>query len=673
MTLVAALVAVAATITTASVISLSSPGQPPRDASACMNARLTQLRKEYAQSQGGMVPPLALPATGLESTAGCDMETPLEYMPRDPRMAYGPPPPQAVFGFNSSFTSHAVLQQAPAKSAVYGTVAANNTSPKVTVTVNEVGGSSYTVTATVANGGWKAFLQPTKAGGNFSIFATDGTSTVNITDVTFGDVWYCGGQSNMALPMGHTFSRNYTAKNITMGKYNNIRLFGMAGNMNPAMPWTPALDAVNQTDISKSLLFQFSSTCWYYAEGLTNQLGDDAPPIGLIHTAWGGSMIEQWLPNSTLAQCKSASMTSANAEWWTTRILPFVDMTIKGWLWYQGENNMHEPFGAAIGGYGCMLPALIDLWRQTWSSEPGTTDPNAPFGIVFIPGSGSEGGPSMGYMRNSQTANYGIVPNAVMNNTFSAQIYDLDDPFDSLNCYHIGCCAFAPKPHPPGYCDECVPFCESWEGTPVYMGPIHPRSKYHVGMRLAQAAAVTVYGTSQGHSQGPTLAGCTSSADSIVIDFMSSSEIDTVAPIPEGGPRTMMQVLVNASEWCMQNLGSKCEDDGTGHNTSIVLPGRMSYDDPSIWVDVNFSYTSPTSVTVDTSTINGTAYGVRYGWYGSCCPPVVPQPNSPNAIPCPLESCQIMGAESGFVANGFQAKIVDGKCECIAPQQCSGS
>eukprot|EP00040_Diaphanoeca_grandis_P010748 m.55060 g.55060 ORF g.55060 m.55060 type:complete len:657 (+) comp22015_c0_seq2:53-2023(+) len=579
----------------------------------------------------------------------------------------GTPPPPPTLTFNATFGSHMVLQRQPAKAAVYGMVAAGMAGKLLTVSVMAVGGgASYNITATISadKTGWKAFLKPTSTGGNYTIIVSDGVNTANISDVTFGDVWYCGGQSNMALPMSHTFSRNYTAANITAGKYSNVRLFGMAGNMNPTMAWIPVRDAVNDTYPDKSVLFTFSSTCWYYAEGLTNELGSEAPPLGLIHTAWGGSMIEQWLPNTTLATCKSAGQSSANEEWWISRILPFVNMSIKGWLWYQGENNMHEPFGAAIGGYGCMLPALIKLWRSTWSAEPGTTDPNAPFGLVFIPGSGSEGGPSMGYMRNSQSANYGILPNPEMLNTFSAQIYDLDDPVENLDCYHVGCCAFAPKPHPAGYCTACQPLCDSWSGTPVYMGPIHPRSKYHVGMRLGRAAAVTVYGSS-GHSQGPTLEGCTKSNNEIVVDFQSTNAIDSLAPIKPGGQ--MMQVLVIKSDWCMQQSGKTCEDDGTGHNSSAV-----GFDDPTVWVDVNFTFTSPTSVTVDLTKTNGTAFGVRYGWFGSCCAKVVPPPNTAEADYCPIESCQIMGSESGFPANGFQAKIINNKCSCVAPQTCDG-
>ena len=66
---------------------------------------------------------------------------------------------------------------------------------------------------------------------------------------------------------------------------------------------------------------------------------------------------------------------------------------------------------AANVGYGCMQRELINGWRAAWSrAEPGTTPPDAPFGIVTLASSGSEGGPHMGAMRQAQTANYGVLP-----------------------------------------------------------------------------------------------------------------------------------------------------------------------------------------------------------------------------------------------------------------------
>ena len=79
------------------------------------------------------------------------------------------------------------------------------------------------------------------------------------------------------------------------------------------------------------------------------------------------------------------------------------------YLRYQGENNC----GALKGqythglGYSCEQAVLIKGWREIWSQTPGTTDPQAPFGVVTLASSGAEGADSeMGTMRIAQTVYY---------------------------------------------------------------------------------------------------------------------------------------------------------------------------------------------------------------------------------------------------------------------------
>ena len=154
----------------------------------------------------------------------------------------------------------------------------------------------------------------------------------------------------MALPLANTFSRFESEAAIRAGKYSNIRIKQMKTNMNPELPWQNLTTAINTNIVAggwggtnTSNLFHFSSTCYYFGESLTDELSASnakAPPIGLIHTAWGGSMIEQWLPQDTVNSCKQSCNNATKcsvSEWWNTRILPYAGMTLKGWVWYQGE------------------------------------------------------------------------------------------------------------------------------------------------------------------------------------------------------------------------------------------------------------------------------------------------------------------------------------------------
>jgi hypothetical protein len=302
-----------------------------------------------------------------------------------PREQGRPPPPPSAITFDSTLDDHAVLQQTPSEAYVYGTVLL---SESVSVKVSGDGCASLTAKATVFNHTWKAKVPGTKGGDCTIVASDDKGNSANLTSVTYGDVWYCGGQSNMALPLAHTFSRNASIKAIKAGQYSNIRLKQMESNMNPAFKWMTVKDAVDTRLVAEhgkvnSTYFPlFSATCYYFGESLTEELGADAPPIGLIHTAYGGSMIEQvqpqhlaascalrtaclvcttlslsrahplaaahlllfaygwcawlqWLTESTVQSCHNASNYTAvdGGEWWEQRVLPYSQMTLKGWTW----------------------------------------------------------------------------------------------------------------------------------------------------------------------------------------------------------------------------------------------------------------------------------------------------------------------------------------------------
>ena len=321
----------------------------------------------------------------------------------------------------------------------------------------------------------------------------------------------------MALPLLHSYSRNETRDAVLAGKYQDLRIHGLAGNMNCDQPWSTLKQALVQrscknskdcktgADSDSSSLMGFSASCFYFGQELIETLGAAAPPIGLVHTAWGGSTIEQWLTNETSATCEWVGLDASNQQFHDTRVLPYVDMTLKGFLWYQGENNCRSVMGnsAAKAGYSCEMQALVDQWRQLWSATAGTTDPSAPFGIVTLASSGSEGASSlaMGAMRQAQTAGFGVLPPPASNqhsngmaNTFLAQAYDLDDEWsgDRGPCVATGWNQSSPEHAccdnqgantnlstcPPAWQAKCANMCAANAGTSQYMGSIHPVSHF---------------------------------------------------------------------------------------------------------------------------------------------------------------------------------------------------
>jgi len=671
--------------------------------------------------------------------------------------------PSAPYGLGMSlwdvFDNNMVLQMEPAAAAVYGI--APQSATDISVTITEDSGTSYTVQAKLGMDAvhqpfgpkfaamvghvpgpffaWKVLLKPTAAGGNYTIFAnctgcteTGDYSNASITNVTFGDVWHCSGQSNMWLPLSSSFNINETIGNITSmtnPKYRNIRMMaGNSGGGNSVVsnPWLTAFQAASPSGIGKRPTYRrivdFGATCWYFAQKLTDEMeasagNKKAIPIGLTDTAIGGQRIEEYMVNDTTIYSCSDRLGGPqwNGHLYATMTVPFVDMTVKGFLWYQGENNMFGTKGNSLAnvGYACEQKALVAGWRKVWSETPGTTDPMAPFGIVTLASSGTEGGPNLGPMRQAQTASYGMLPGpsgSGMENTFFTHAYDLDDEWGPAEgpCFagfRAGrrttggwqCCPSKGFPFNATSCTSerakmCITSCNANTGTPSH-GGIHPRSKKHVGDRLGMAAFNTVYGGTQAFT-GPTLSSCDIASDSKTLNIAFNTSLlkgDKVTvgefpPVLRGGGGSQLYVQINASLFCMepQNVLNKTTGKpipfvktcptwagGSGHEhvstTAAPTPPPPQLD--TEWIMLNYTLgTDGDSLSVDLTSLNGSMpTAVRYAWgIVDCCD--YSDPNLYVTHGC-VANCPIMSSSS-LPANPFMAKIISGKCECIAPQLC---
>ena len=126
------------------------------------------------------------------------------------------------FSISATLGDHMVLQRAPASAVVWGFA-----SPGATVTTTFIRhgrlNAKYTSVAG-SDGVWRAHLEPTAAGGPYTInFASSTGETAAINDVLFGDVYICGGQSNMQFSVGGNVNGSTYAKEAD--SYPNIRLF----------------------------------------------------------------------------------------------------------------------------------------------------------------------------------------------------------------------------------------------------------------------------------------------------------------------------------------------------------------------------------------------------------------------------------------------------------------
>jgi sialate O-acetylesterase len=554
-------------------------------------------------------------------------------------------------------------------------------------------------------------------------------ASVIIRDLVFGDVVFCSGQSNAWLPLWFTFERNESTAKVAAGAYDNLRLWrgglgkvskptgGGSGNwVGPKGVEPPGSndgsDALtNQWRHPKDLLspnfirdgepwlWEFPSTCFYTVAYLTDLMRDagQVPPFfGIMTTPVGGTMVEEWSSPETQATVKNVTCMCAgkncpnydplgpacvgNSALWYGNIQPFLNLSLSFHLYYQGENNLQYDGGnsAQNTGYASLFPAMIRDWRAAWSSTPGTTDPLAPFGFVTLAdGTDEAWGLSMAGMRWAQMGTYGSVPNPIMPNTFVALGHDAGDPWDCDSCGDRACCV-----------DDYIPLgstCNgdhrgqwSVNGTGWFMGQVHPRSKGIIGRRLSQAAFSTVYGGAV-PAVGPVLSGCSLSGATLTITFNKTLLAGNKITWEEG-------TSIVAENTALYVLASNSLPDNAANNHHG--PSWQDYAGPyssghelgvSGWVAVNARVSGDASLTVDLAPLNGaTPTAVRYatgtgGWGAPfltrmCCGPTV----DVGAEPCAPDSCPLHHSGVGLNLPGtpFVAKIVNNKCECLAPTTC---
>jgi sialate O-acetylesterase len=386
----------------------------------------------------------------------------------------------AVFGDNM------VLQRgAPVR--VWG-----HADPGEQVTVRLAG--EHATAATGADGQWTATLKPCAAGGPYTLTVT-GHNTLTVRNVECGDVWLCGGQSNMEFSLKRALTGPQA---IAASADPDLRLFkvGLARRDAPADDVKGAWKVAGPETTGG-----FSAVGYFFGRALRRA---EHVPIGLISDNQGGTPAQAWTRAEVLATNPDlktryvdtdapgqAQHDAAMAAYETARvqaktegkkepqkpygfwqssklyngmIAPLTRFLIRGVIWFQGESNAKDP-----AGYRLLLPALIRDWRAQWG------EPQMPFLIAQLApfGSGAADATNWAEMREIQSNAAASLPAVGLAVTTDV-------------------------------------------GT---QHNIHPTNKEPVGERLALQAREIAYGESDLVASGPTYHGMTREGSIITVTF----------------------------------------------------------------------------------------------------------------------------------------------------------
>jgi hypothetical protein len=288
----------------------------------------------------------------------------------------------------------------------------------------------------------------------------------------------------------------------------------------------------------------FSATCWYTGRDVYDALGGTVP-IGLLHSAHGGTVVESWTSPDANPKCgpipdnppgsNPGGQNNASACY-NAMIYPLLPMQFAAVLWsthnptqplsqvpptapltplptlcrcccahrrYQGESNSFD-----ADRYACAFAAMIEDWREKLQS------PRLPFIYVLL--AGYSGGDNFTVIRDGQLAALRLPY------TYAASALDLGD-----------------------------------EASP--QGGVHSRYKAQVGARLARWILRVVYHNETVIAEGPEVA-------LQQITMRASADGGTVSGVIPYWLEDRRGFYINGTLGC-----TKCCKDGTGLVTFTVL------------------------------------------------------------------------------------------------------
>ncbi|WP_316847963.1 sialate O-acetylesterase [Pedobacter psychrodurus] len=311
----------------------------------------------------------------------------------------------------SIFTDHMVLQQ-KSNVAIWGW-AKPSAKVKITTSWNK---QNYTVTSD-QTGKWKTKISTPSAGGPYDMELNDGEKLV-LTDILIGEVWFCGGQSNMEMPLKGFKSQPIIGSNkaILKSANKNIRLYTV-----------PRSSIMERQENSKASLWKlaapetvsnFSATAYYFGSLLSEMLN---VPIGIINDSYGGSTIEAWMSPEDLKpfteikipskgdSIKEVSRTPTTL--YNGMLYPVIGYGIKGAIWYQGESNYER-----ADRYEDLFPTMVASWRKNWDNGefPFYYAQIAPYNYAQLPPNHIGGKYNSAFLRDAQRKSLTKIPNSGM-------------------------------------------------------------------------------------------------------------------------------------------------------------------------------------------------------------------------------------------------------------------
>jgi len=161
-------------------------------------------------------------------------------------------------------------------------------------TVSATFGNDSATTEADAKGRWELRFPARGAGGPYSLTVRAGAKTQALSDLMLGDVYLCGGQSNMEFPA--RFSTGAWG-GVAHAPQPMLRFAHVEKASAPA-PLEELGQPLRWRLVDGDSAGDASAVCFYMARALQQRL---KIPVGFIDSDWGGTTIQSWISSGSLA------------------------------------------------------------------------------------------------------------------------------------------------------------------------------------------------------------------------------------------------------------------------------------------------------------------------------------------------------------------------------------